>query len=288
MSEKKRVLLACPAKHALPWYWVKSLVQLLATKSDKYEFDYVTEAGNNAINIARNIIADHAIKSPRNYWKMVMVDSDAHWSVEQFLRLLEHEEPFVAGPYCRKTGGPVSWLCVRTKGTEIRPDGMMECDFLGTHFFAYEIEALKKVVAHFPERVFTYDDEHGQDSRNTMCELFPIGIVGANTPEGRLRTIKKVIKQVEDGEWGAKGEENFWGAYKSICDIATKPQEGEVRMLGEDYHFCHLARQAGFKLYCDRDLNPIGHVGDIIYPVGPNQNSVAQEFPFNSTLLDQW
>lgn len=40
------------------------------------------------------------------------------------------------------------------------------------------------------------------------------------------------------------------------------------QMLGEDFYFCHLARQSGFRIWCDMGLSfAMGHVGTKIYKV---------------------
>lgn len=276
MSEpKKLITICCPAKGGLPWYFVKALFELNAINHPRFSFNFQMESGHHGIGLARNILADQVINDTRPIWKMVMADSDAFWTAEQMIRLVDHEEPFVAGPYVRKTGGPVQWLMVRTPGTELRDDGLMECDFMGPHLMAFEVAALRKMVEFYPERLFTIDEKDGEFKNKKMCELFPIGLVGPNTPEGRLARIKKVLDEVNQN---ACSDINFLLRTEEI--LATV-HPGESRILGEDYGFCRLARKAGFKLYCDRNTNPIGHVGDIIYPVGPEQNSVATPFPFS-------
>lgn len=276
MSEsKKLVTIACPAKGGLPWYWIKPMTELVTLNHPKYAFNVMIESGHHGIGLARNILADNVIKDPQGIWKMVMIDSDAFWTVKQLLQIIDREEPFVAGPYVRKTGGPVGWLCVRTPGTELRDDGMMECDFIGTHFMSFEVASLKKMIAYYPERMFTIDEKDGEFNNRKMCELFPIGLVGPNTPEGRLARINGVLKEVNEG---ACSDINF---LLRTEEILTTIHPGESRILGEDYGFCLMARRAGFKLYCDRNVNPVGHVGDIVYPVGPEQNSIATPFPFS-------
>lgn len=277
MSEKKLITICCPAKSGLPWYFVRSLFELTAINHPKFVFNFQMESGHHGIGLARNILADQVINDPQNIWKMVMVDSDAFWTAQQMIQLVDHEEPFVAGPYVRKTGGPVQWLTVRTPGTEIRADNMMPCDFMGPHFMAFEVAALRKIKDFFPERIFSSDEKDGEFNNKKMCELFPIGLVGPNTPNGRLARIKKVLDQPTDGT----AIEFFSKFYTSVKEIVENIHPGEARILGEDYGFCHLARKAGFTLYCDLNTNPIGHVGDIIYPVGPEQNSVATPFPFS-------
>ena len=54
---KKRVLVACSAKGGVPYYWFSSYDQTLRLNHPDYEFEFVMESGNSAINISRNIAA---------------------------------------------------------------------------------------------------------------------------------------------------------------------------------------------------------------------------------------
>lgn len=275
MSEKKRITICSPCKGGIPWYFLRPLITVLTTPHEKFTFNFLVEAGNNAIGISRNILADAVINDPQNPHAVVMIDSDAFWTPEQLYQICSHQEEFVAGPYVRKHSGPVSWLIIRTPGTEIRADGMMELDYAGTHFHYFKTSALKAMRDFYPERMFTYDDVDGEFKNKKMCELFPIGLVGANSPEGRIARINAILDEVNQG---ACSDINF---LLRTEEILTTIHPSETRMLGEDYSFSRLARKAGFKIWCDRNLNPVGHVGDVVYPIGPNQNSVATPFPFS-------
>lgn len=290
MAEKLKVLVVCPAKHGLPWYFLEPMMKLQKLDHPKYDFEFSVEAGNNAINISRNILVCNAMESPKNYWKVVQIDSDALWSVEQLIQLVDHPEDIVAAPYCRKSGGPVSWLCVRTPGTDTREDGMMQCDFMGTHFFSVSISALKTMRDMLPETEFEYDDKDGENKRKVMSELFPIGLVGPNSYRGRLQRIKKVIgmelsKVTATPESRAQFNRAKLGEIEKIL-TETHPQKS--RMLGEDYHFNFLARKCGFKLWADLKAGPVHHVGNIAYPVDPKATSTPTEFPSHDLDLDQW
>lgn len=273
MSEKKKITICSPCKGGIPWYFLRPLITVLTTPHEKFTFNFLVEAGNNAIGISRNILADAVINDPQEPYAVVMIDSDAFWTPEQLYQLCSHEEDFVAGPYVRKHSGPVSWLIIRTPGTEIRTDGMMQLDYAGTHFHYFKTSAMKAMREFYPERMFTYDDVDGEFKNKKMCELFPIGLVGPNTPEGRIERIKTALR---DGRTDFDSK-----VFSEILTIVNGVHPSETRMLGEDYSFSRLARKAGFKIWCDRNLNPVGHVGDVVYPIGPEQNSVATPFPFS-------
>jgi len=275
MTAKKRVLVACSAKGGVPYWWFEAYDKTLRLDHPKFEFEFAMEAGNSAINISRNIIADKAIA--QGYWKLVQIDTDAFWTPEQLVHIVDHDEPIVAGPYIRKQSGTCSWLVVRTPGATVRADGLLECDFIGTHFFATSIEALKHMVWFFPERAFEYDEKDGEHLNKVMTELFPIGLVGPNTPEGRISRIREVLKSNEDPK----------AVVPMIRGILENSHPQKARLLGEDYHFCQLAKKSGLKLYCDT-TSVLGHVGDIVYPVGPDKLSVASDFPTHTLKMDMW
>lgn len=270
---KKRVLIACSAKGGVPHWWFDSYAAVFRLGQAEYDFTFAVESGNSAINISRNIAVQHAIDE--NFWKLVQIDKDQFWKPEHLLQLIKHDVPIVAGPYCKKKSGPIKWLIVRKPEAKLRPDGLLECDYMGTGMFSTEVAALRKMCEFFPERSFQYEDEDG--SEKTMTELFPIGLVGPNTPEGRISRIREVMA----------GDPDPASAFQIIKNIIDKRSTEPARMLGEDYFFCHLARKAGIPLYCDTQM-VVGHVGDAVYPITSEMCSVPAEIPTHGLKLDRY
>lgn len=266
---KKRVLVTCSAKGGVPYYWFSAYDQTLRMQHAEYDFEFLMESGNSAINISRNIAAQSAIE--QGYWKLVQIDKDQFWNPTQLVALVSREEDIVAAPYVKKKSGPVSWLIVKTPGAEVREDGMLQCDFVGTGMLSTSVAALQHMVDFFPERRFDYEDESG--ATKSMTELFPIGLVGPNTPEGKLARIALA------------------GTFQEVQDILHGTEVGTgasgARMLGEDYGFGHLARKSGLKLWCDtRQI--VGHVGDVVYPVTPEALNSPASIPTHSLCLDSY
>ena len=267
---KKRVLVACSAKGGVPYYWFSAYDQMMRMDHPDYSFEFVMESGNSAISISRNIAAASAIE--QKYWKLVQIDKDQFWNPSQLIALVSRDEDIVAAPYVKKKSGPVSWLIVKTPGAEVREDGMLQCDFVGTGMLSTSVAALQHMVDFFPERRFDYEDEGGKTK--SMTELFPIGLVGPNTPEGKLSRIALA------------------GTFREIQDIlytnvAVGGAGAGARLLGEDYGFCHLARKSGFKLWCDT-RQVVGHVGDVVYPVTPEALSSPAAILTHSLCLDSF
>jgi hypothetical protein len=79
--------------------------------------------------------------------------------------------------------------------------------------------------------------------------------------------------------------DQFASRWDEIVAICEQTHPGESRLLGEDHHFCRLARKAGFKLWTDMNA-VIGHIGDAIYPIGPEQLSSAACIPSSESFFE--
>lgn len=275
---KKRVLICTSAKGGLPFWWFDAYAKLLALNHPDYAFELSVEAGNSAINISRNIMADHAIRTEADI--MVQIDTDMKWTPEGLLQMLAHNEPIVCAPYVKKQSGPIRWLVVRKKGAFPDERGLCDMDFFGTGMFLVSVPALRTMCDAFPERRFTYEDDnaHGGITTRTMTELFPIGLVGPNTPDGRLARIRKTIEScIGDAS----------DCLDDIEAILNTVHDGESRFLGEDFFFSHLARKAGFKIWCDSRLL-IRHIGPAPYPILEEQISTVTPLPESNLNLDAY
>jgi hypothetical protein len=270
--KKKRVLIGCSAKQGIPSYWEKTITRLMKDGHPDYDFDFEPENGNAAINITRNLIADKAIRE--GYWKVAMIDTDHLWSCEQLFRLLGHNEDIVGGIYCKKRKGPPSWVVVKTPGVPLRDDGLLQADFIGTGFLVTKVSALKFMAERLPEREFTYDDE--DHLAQVMTELFPIGLVGPNTPSGKLERIRRAVRDVPS--------ETLIATIKAILEDKTR---GGARMLGEDYHFGLMARNCGLRIYADTKVI-VGHVGPIVFPVEADSVATPTEILTHNLSLEPW
>ena len=184
---KKRILIACPAKGGVSGHWFEQHEALQKLNHPDYVFEFVIETGHGGINFARNIIADEAIR--RDVWKVVQIDADMRWMAADVVRLVSVPEPIVYAPYVAKKSGPVHWLVIATPGAKVDDRGLLQCDFVGTGAVSIEVAALRAMVAFYPERRFVYENDDS-GIKKTMTELFPMGLVGPNTPEGRLARIE--------------------------------------------------------------------------------------------------
>lgn len=276
---KKRILITCSAKGGVPYWWFASYDKLSQLNHPEYQFEFAVESGSAAINLSRNIAAQAAIDG--GYWKLVQIDKDQFWTVEQLVGLVSNTEPIVCGPYCHKKSGPVKWVLIKTPGAEVGENGLLECDFVGTGMLCTEVErGLKHMATFFPERRFIFEEEDGTSKE--MTELFPIGLVGPNTPEGRIARIREMLTPYTGPH--AVGVGNLAQAIMSIID---SPLPQRARLLGEDYFFSHLARKSGLKIYADMK-HMIGHVGDAVYPIAQNMVNEPTIIPTHTLNLNAY
>lgn len=261
----RRVLIATPAKGGIPDYYFKSYDQVVRTQFTDYDLSFCVESGHHVLSLARNVIAEASIEE--NFDKVVMIDKDHPWLPQHLARIISHAEPIVCGVYCKKKPGKPAWLGIASRGAKPREDGLLPAEFLPTGFLAIDVAALRTMKAKMPEREFVYEDEDG--AQKTATEYFPIGLVGPNTAEAKIEQLR------------AMAAGGSWASVLTMADLLKVlnhivPKSG--RLLGEDYHFSHLARRCGIPLFIDTKC-VIGHVGDIVFPVGPEAVATAMPIP---------
>jgi hypothetical protein len=244
----------------------------------EYDFDFAMESGHNALNLARNIAAHAAIE--QDYWKTVQFDTDMFWEPHHLVRLVSHEEDIVGVLYCKKKPGKANWVAIKKKEAMAREDGLLAADFIGTGGLCMTVAALRKMVAAFPDREFSYDDEEG--NIKTMTELFPIGLVGPNTASGKIARIRQLL---DEKRMDSNGYPD--GIAHIIESILNTRHPSKSRLLGEDYGFSHLARKAGIPVWIDTKCI-VGHVGDCVYPIGAEIKSEPNDIAITNLNLDEW
>lgn len=255
----KRVLVATPTKSGITTYWFKAYDTVMQNPIPGYDINFAIEDANQAINLARNVIANAAVQ--QGYDDLVMIDVDHPWTRAHLERILSHDAPIVSGLYCKKAPGNPHWLGLLGKDSpDVRPDGLRQVDYVPTGFLRIRVSVLKDMQKHFPERRYVHTDDNGKDHES--WELFPIGLVGPNTAEAKLHLIAHAVAQ-----HGAEG--NRMSGFRKIAALVGEQHPEPARLLGEDYFFSHLARKAGFKLFIDTQCI-VQHMGQIPFPITPD------------------
>lgn len=251
----KRVLIASPFKLGARASYIGTILDVMTEGIPDCNVAYVAMEGP-AVNFQRNELAYYAVS--QNYDRLVMVDEDMKLTRGDFVRLLSHDVPVVAGPYCVKRDGPPKWLYRTTEGAEQRPDGLVACDYVATGFISISTACLRAIADKSPERYFNRQED-ADEAIAPRFDWFPMEVVGEGSFESRMRKVEAILT------WAGKDEKS---ALRAIRETVESPQE-MGRMLGEDYGFCRLARGAGQTLYVDAGMPTIPHLGEAAYPLRP-------------------
>ncbi len=253
----KRVLLTTPISAiGGDANYIRSLLATLTARLPGISLDYAA-CGGGSVNFARN---DGAFEAEcGNFDELAKVDSDMMYKPDNLARLIAHDVDFVGGVYCKRVPGRPKWLFVPKKGAVKRPDGLLECVRIATGFQKVRVSCLRKLREVFPEREFLAQ-ETPESPILTRMEWYPMGVRGPRTPEARMKRVKAIL-----ADKSYKNETDRVLAIETACYDAQPA--GTLK--GEDYFFADMMREAGFKCYVDLDMPIIPHIGDIAYPVTP-------------------
>ena len=190
---------------------------------------------------ARNECADQFLRSPCAFH--TFLDADLIPNVDHFRALRAHPEAataIICGCYTKKQ--PKIEHCYNSlPGGNPDPNaaGLMEISKGGTGFMQIPRSAYDAIRAKFPDRWYHCDYEF--------------------------------VPQSKDNPWGRAKKYSYF-----FHDIMMDEDAGFMRDVSEDWAFCHLARQAGVKIYLDTrtsgqdgKLPPIWHRGAALYPLIP-------------------
>ncbi len=124
------------------------------------------------IELGRALILDYAVKTPP-ITDVMMIDDDMGWNPDDLIRLWASDKGLVAGVGRRKgtlgsdNPGGYATLFLTAEGGERKAhmlpkelrfpvdteDGMMEVEGVGAAFLRIRVEAIRRMVAHYPELI---------------------------------------------------------------------------------------------------------------------------------------
>lgn len=261
MIATRKILIATPIKLGLTSSYMAGFVPTIQTAFPGVKLEHCVLEGN-CVNFARNEIAHYARKIGAR--EIVFIDDDMGWTREHFARIISHVDyDVIGGLYCKRRPGAPFWLVNLKVGCEIDPaTGIGEVEDVATGFMKIRVDTvLAKIAEKFPE--LEYQNQPVDGKPVTAFEFFPMGIVGPRTPKARLDKIKAVLAGYRTKEW------DYDTAINNIISAVEEPHEAGV-LRGEDYFFCHLARDCGFKIYADFGGEIIPHVGKVAFPITPD------------------
>lgn len=259
---KRKILIATPIKLGLSSSYMAGFVPTIQRQFPGVELEHCVLEGPS-VNFARNEIAHYAMEISAR--ELVFVDDDIGFTTDYFERLISHVDlDVVAGLYCKRKPGQPFYLTNLKKEAEIDPKtGLCEVEDIATGFMKIRVDTVfKTMMNRYPEREFYNKPEDGK--LMTAWEFFPMGVVGPRTAEARLAKIKALIYSMTSAQ--AKDGLNLWMKIDEFIHEQHEP--GNLR--GEDYYFCHLARECGFKIYADFGMPVVPHFGKVAYPITPD------------------
>lgn len=206
------------------------------------------------------------------FWDVDMHSDDPRMQLALWQRLLSHDVDIVGGQYVghnftSKFHGAV------VEGADIGPTGLLEMAQIPLGFSKIKVSALLKIKAALPHHRYMLKQTDDKLGKPDMFEFFPNGRVGPCTGEGKVDRIKEVL--LDYGKHAA----NFGEYLDQIHAIVQDDKYESTIMLGEDFYFCKLARDAGVKLYVDNNMI-VPHLSHVRLPV---PNSTVLE-----SLGEQW
>ena len=259
MSTITKLLIATPAKSSVPIDYLKWLLPFLSRGLPGYDVR-IRFSNGSSVNIARNELA-HIVRT-EGYDEVLMVDADMVPDEDRINRIMSHKDvDFVGGPYCKRRGGAPDWTFTPKVNGDKRDNGLWEISAMGLGFVRVKRAVFDKVAELFPEYEYFDPVKVGSKEGRTLFEFYPMGVIGPRTAAARLAKIKRILstphafpQEIVDRVQQAAFEEQPRGTF-----------------YGEDYFFCYLAAKAGFKLWADTGMAPVGHVGNVVYPITPDQ-----------------
>ena len=193
------------------------------------------ERGGGGITVTRNMLAGKAIRE--KYDVMVFLAGDTGFPDNRLsvvvARALSHfERPevnVVGGVYLFKSW-PLRVALVQDRAREIDAHGLVEVKETGTDFLAIRVKAMEAVITKWP-----------QVSQNLYGHMIPLAY-DSNTANA---------EKAAGTEWNIFGQAVVW-------------EDGAARFLPEDFYWCRLAREAGFRIQVDTRIR-LHHYGSFNY-----------------------
>ncbi len=258
--------------------YVRALLSLHFTKMNRimggpnapWEIIWASTSGTS-VNLARDELADLAIKQNYDvlaFWDIDLGVFDPQIMLSMFARLFSHDvDGVVAAQYVGHKFISGWHGAAADKEPVPRPDGLMEMGQIPIGFSTIPVSCLKKIREYHKHREYAIRETGDAVPKGKMFEYFPIGINGPCSDRGKIERLCAIIK-----------DENPTVASFEVMDEIRKilwDDRYETNfLLGEDYGFCKMAREAGVKLYIDNNLI-VPHESSVRLPVR-NQDLITE------------
>ncbi len=253
----RKILIATPLKGEISKEYNLALLSILQKSGPDLQFSYVFITGT-AVHFARNEAA--LIARRDGYTDIIWWDADLRPTSAQVDRLLSFDEDIVAMMYPRREV-KTSWHITAIKDEPTRPDGLQKVFKCAIGFSIMKVSALNRIAAAYPDHDCIRSEQANGENLAHLHDFFPMGILGPNSPVGRLESIKRYLL--------GGGIE-----IEVVKDIVTRRNPEQTMLTGEDYYFCRLALGAGISIHLDTQ-SIIKHKGDVEFPIETEELKVA-------------
>lgn len=253
----KRVLIASPVRGGLSTNYVRSVIALMNSTlcngpKAEYKFDFAWTSGTS-VAMARDEIANLFLTRGDDeliFWDVDLVSNNPGMMLSMFARLLSHDVDIVGGAYVGHN------FLSQWHGAAINTDatmddrGLLEMAQIPIGFSKIKRCVFEKIRKDHGYLEYIFRETQMDKAKTGLFEFFPNGLVGPTTGQGKVDRIKAILaRNREDpvAEWQ-------FDALTEIEKAVNDSDHSKNIMLGEDFYFCLLARQSGFKMYIDNQL----------------------------------
>ncbi|HYB97525.1 MAG TPA: hypothetical protein VEC57_00130 [Candidatus Limnocylindrales bacterium] len=264
----RRILIATPIRQGVSSGYLQWLLPVMSNPQllPGREFGFSILDGPS-VNFARNELAQYALDE--KFEEIVFVDDDMGGTLGHLDRITSHaDRNIVGGIYCKRHPGKPHWLVRTTPGAVKDDRGLIQCDYIATGWLWIRCQVFDTIREAQPWRDFAVPATDEKPER-VLHEYFPMGVVGPRTAEERLAKIRAVLKGCPEAKQIASPLATTCDMLNAIVD-AVSDHHPPGNLLGEDYYFCHVARQCGYKIYADLEC-VVSHVGRAPYPITQKQ-----------------
>jgi FkbM family methyltransferase len=245
----RKVLLATPIRGGISGPYLAAFTTILTANWDgRFKIEPLLPTGGS-VATARNIAASYALTHGFDdlfFWDKDLHTEDPQVLLSMFNRMLMHDVDFVAGQYCAHTKATYFHGC-RVKGEEVDDRGLLPMVQMPIGFAKIRVSVLKKIMRKYPMRYYSVA-ESGGERRDGLYDFFPDGLIGPNTPQGKIERIAKLF----DTQYLTSV--NPFLTANLLSDIKRVIEDmdiSETHYVGEDYQFCELARTSGVQMFLD-------------------------------------
>jgi hypothetical protein len=206
-------------------FYTQSIIQLLTTcQANGVDAEFSFMFNESLITRARNSLTSTFLKTDCTH--LMFIDSDIKFRASDVIHMIRADKDIICGIYPKKE---INWHSVKAA-----MDRGVPFDQLKSHTGSFVVNLVNyagevTVPVHEPVEIFNGGTGFMLIKREVFDKLKPT--VPKYTNDMILIVDKNPVKKIID--------EYF----------ATSIDEVSNRLLSEDYHFCKIAREAGFKVY---------------------------------------